>query len=243
MSLPRTLKTRNIKTKQKRQAKYNLSKKRKTKKYKKSRKKPKQTCVFCLENVKRKKHHGYCSQKKHKFHEKCIKPWIDRGETKCPTCRRELNIPYEDNNYWYLYDNLSRATLDEIGDNPNEGTLSEDSIAEITDFLVHITQKYSKLMIEIEKLDRLYLDEDDAYRYRWYTEQSDDIIGVLEGILFTIDQHEDDPDHIGQVAPNWIRDRFLLESNENLYEIPLFIARYQQIVIQYFNIYTNLFEE
>ena len=241
MSLPRTFKSRNIKTKQRRKTKYNLSQERKAKKYTKSRRKLKQTCAICLENVKGKKHYAYCSQEKHKFHEKCINQWIDRGNTKCPTCRRELNIP--NIQYWYLYDNLSQATLDEIGDNPNEGTLSEYSINEIIDFLVHITQKYSQLMIEIEKIDRLYLDEDDAYKYRMYTELSDDLIGALEAILSIIDQHEIDPDHIGVPSPNWIRDRFLLESDENLYDIPIIISKYQQIVLEYLHIYTQLFEE
>ena len=39
------------------------------------------------------------------------------------------------------------------------------------------------------------------------------------------------PDHIGVPSPNWIRDRFLLESNENLYDIPN----------TYFKISTNCF--
>ena len=48
-------------------------------------------------------------------------------------------------------------------------------------------------MINIEKIDRLYLDEDDAYKYRMYTELSDDLIGALEAILSIINQHEIDP--------------------------------------------------
>ena len=235
MSLPRTLKSRNIKTKQKRQTKYNLSQERQAKKYTKSRRKPKQTCAICLENVKGKKHYAFCSESKHKFHEKCINQWIDRGNTRCPTCRGELNIPYT--NYYYLYGNLSEVTLDEIGYSSTEGTLSETSIKEITDYLVLLGLKFSDIFDDIKIIDIHYLNEFDWKIYDYYTEKAINIINSLHSMFANVNSD------VGyRPASAWIRDRIKYDTGIWLHTIPEFIKKFQEETLKYLDSYRELLE-